>query len=96
MSDFSSMHEAVHAAFAVPATVQRGAAAPISIDVVVDEGQVVVGEFGQAVGQVCVANFLVAQFRPKPGDVLTVGAVSRLVEKIRKDDGFIAEAVLHG
>lgn len=96
MTDFGPMHEALHGAFAVPATVTRGAAAPVSVDVVLDEGQVVTGEFGQAVGQVCVASFLVAQFRPRQGDVLTVGAQERAIDSIRKDDGFIAEAVLHG
>lgn len=96
MSDFGPMHEALHGAFSVPATVQRGADTPVSVDVVLDEGQVVLGEFGQTIGQVCVASFLVAQFRPRQGDVLTVGAQARAVDSIRKDDGFIAEAVLHG
>lgn len=96
MVDFGPMHEALHATFAVPATVQRGAAAPVAVDVVLDEGQVVVGEFGQAAGQVCIASFLVSQFRPRQGDVLTVGVQARTVDSIRKDDGFIAEAVLHG
>jgi hypothetical protein len=96
MSDFQDMHESLFDAFAEPATVQRGAEPAVPVDVVIDEGRQILGEFGQVVAQVRVASFRVAQFRPAANDVLTIGVTSRAVERILSDDGFVAEAVLYG
>lgn len=96
MSDFGDMHAALFEAFAVPATIQRGASAPVSVDVVVDEGQQVQGEFGRVTGQVTVVHVQVAQFRAAVGDQVTLNSVARPIVAIQRDDGFVVQAVLHG
>ncbi len=96
MNDFSDMHAALFEAFAVPATIQRGAAAPVPVDVVVDEGQQVQGEFGQVTGQVTVVQVRVAQFRMAARDVVTIGGVARPVVSLLRDDGYVVQGVLHG
>lgn len=96
MTDFGAMHVAVFGAFAEPATVQRGAAAPVDVEVVIDEGQQVQGEFGQVTGQVTVVHVRVDQFRLAVRDVVTARGVARPVVSILRDDGFVVQGVLHG
>lgn len=96
MIDFGDMHASLFEVFAVPATIQRGAAAPVSVDVIVDEGQQVQGDFGRVTSQVTVVHMQVAQFRAAVGDQVTIGGVSRPIVALQRDDGFVVEAVLHG
>lgn len=96
MSDWGAMHADLFDLEGVDGTVRRGVAAPVPVRVVLVEGQRVLGEFGQTVGQVRVAYFLVAQFRAQQGDVLTAPSGTRTVASVLSDDGFVVEAVLHG
>lgn len=98
MSDplFDGMHEDLFDQFGQDGTIQRGAAAPVPVRVVVDEGVQRLGEYGQVVGRVTVVSFLVAQFRPRQADVVNVAGWSKPVASIDADDGFVAKVVLHG
>lgn len=101
---FVDMHASLFDAFASPASVAPkvgGAAVPTRM--VVDEGVERIGEYGQSIGRVNTVDFLVAEYRPAPGDVVTLldevsGAPlwTKPVASIAGDDGFVAKAVLHG
>lgn len=96
MTDWAAMHADLFELEGVDATVQRGADAPVPVRVILEEGRQVFGEYGQTVGQVRIAHFLVAQFLPAEPDVLTVGASSWAIDSVPKNDGLVAEAVLRG
>jgi hypothetical protein len=96
VTDFDDMHSALFETFGVDGSVMRGAGPAVPVLVVIDEGQEMLGDHGQSVGQVTVAKFRVAQFRPRSSDLLTVGTETRTVQKVIRDDGYVAEAVLYG
>lgn len=93
---FAAMDDVLFDEFGVDGTVQRGAAAPVAVRLIIDEGVVRLGEYGQVIGQVTVASFKVPQWRPLPGDVVTVDGLARKVDDLDSDDGYVAKAVLHG
>lgn len=96
MIDVTAIHATLFDTFGVDATVMRGAGPLVAVRVVIDEGQELLGDHGQSVGQVTVAKFRVAQFRPRPGDLLSWNRQTRPVERVIRDDGHVAEAVLYG
>lgn len=98
--ELMDMHADLFEEFGVGATVLRGMALPVPVRVVIDRGVERIGEFGQVIGRVDVASFLVSQWQPQQGDVLAwtdrLGLHSKAVESLQEDDGFVARAVLHG
>ncbi|MEN1942659.1 hypothetical protein WCE55_02205 [Luteimonas sp. MJ293] len=94
------MHEDLFEEFGVDAAVARTTAPPVAVRVVIDRGIERIGEFGQVIGRVDVASFMVAQWEPRQGDQLTwtdrLGSHSKAIESLQENDGFVAKAVLHG
>lgn len=96
------MHEELFDLFGQDGAIVRGAAAPVPVRVVVNEGVERVGEYGQSIGRVTVIDFLATQFRPKQHDVLTVldaagvPVWTKPVASIDADDGYVVKAVMHG
>lgn len=98
-SVFAPMHDALFASFGISGGVQRnGVETPVRI--VINRNQESLGEYGQVVSRVTTVDFLVSQWVPRPGDVVSwtdrLGAHQRKVDKKLEDDGFVATAVLHG
>ncbi|HEX7113201.1 MAG TPA: hypothetical protein VF216_12215 [Mizugakiibacter sp.] len=93
---FADAHAALFAALGVDATVQRGAAAPAAVRVIVRDGVARIGEYGQVLGRARHVSFNRAQWQPARGDVVVIGGDTRTVEAIESDDGYAVEAVLHG
>lgn len=93
---FAGMHDDLFAALAQDEIIQRGSDTPVPVRVVIDYGVEKLGDFGQVIGRVTTAVFLASEFRPRLGDVLTVGTGSKKVDAIDSDDGFVVKAVLHG
>lgn len=97
---FAPMHEALFDAFGVDATVQRGAAAPVPVRIVVNRGLEQYGEYGQVVARVTAVDMLVSQWVPAQLDVIAwvdrLGSHSSAVDSPVDNDGFVARAVLHG
>lgn len=79
-----------------PATIQRGAAAPVALTAVISEGVAHVGDYGQVIGLRAHAAWMRADFAPQQGDVLTVRGIARPVAAIVNDDGIVVEVALHG
>ncbi len=77
-------------------TVRRGAAAPVAVDVVIERGVAVVGEYGQITTHVDMASFRNAQWRPQSGDMLMVNGRERKVDEVDQDDGLVTRVVLYG
>lgn len=98
MSDplFDGMHEDLFDQFGQDGTIQRGAAAPVPVRVVIDQGVKRYGTNGEVVATVTVVSFMVAQWIPSAGDVVSVGAWSKKVDVLDSDDGYVAKAVMHG
>lgn len=98
--DMPEMHLALFDAFGVDAMVQRGPAPGVPARIVVDRGVERVGEFGTVVGRVDQVSFLVGQWQPQQGDVVTwtdrLGTHLKAVESLLENDGHVAMAVLHG
>lgn len=90
----------MYAAFGVDAQVTRGADAGVPVRIIVNRGEVRLGEYGQAVGLVDSVSFLYEQWKPKQGDVVVwsdrLGAHSKRVERPRRDDGLEVEVTLNG
>lgn len=93
---FDAMDDTLFDAFGVDGSVVRGVAAPVPVRVVLTRGVERLGEYGQVVARVTTASFRNREWAPRPGDVLTVDARTRAIDDILKDDGYVAEAVLHG
>ena len=97
---FDAMHGHLFATLGEPATVTRGAAPPVDVRVIITRGVERLGEYGQVVGHVTTADFLLAQWHPKAGDVLAWsdhrGAHAHAVTTEITDDGYVAKVVLHG
>lgn len=97
---FAGMHAALFGPFGVPATVQRGAAEPVAVRVVVSYATPRYGEYGQVIGTSTTLDFLRAQWRPEQGDVVTwtdhLGTQTRTVASPLEDDGHVAKAVMRG
>ncbi|HIY72256.1 MAG TPA: hypothetical protein H9827_12415 [Candidatus Luteimonas excrementigallinarum] len=98
--DLMDMHEDLFEEFGVDASVTRAPDSPATVRVVIDRGIERLGEFGQVIGRVDVASFLVSQWEPRQGDVLIwtdrLGTHTKPVESLQENDGFVAKAVLHG
>lgn len=96
----AEMHVDLFAAFGTDALVQRGAAPALPVRIVVDRGVERMGEYGTVIGRVDQVSFLVSQWQPLQGDVLTwadrLGMHTKAVESLVENDGFVAMAVLHG
>lgn len=87
-------------AVGVDATVQRGAAAPVPLRIVVNRNVARLGEYGQVVAHVQTVDLQLAQWHPQQGDVIAwtdhLGTHSKALTAEIEDDGFVATAVLHG
>ncbi|MCI1152000.1 hypothetical protein [Stenotrophomonas maltophilia] len=90
----------LYATFGVDALVTRGSEAGIPVRIIVNRGEVRLGEYGQAVGLVDSVSFLHEQWKPKHGDVVAwsdrLGDHSKRVERPRRDDGLEVEVTLNG
>lgn len=93
---FESMDDDLFAAFGEAATVQRGAAAPIDVSVVLTRGVEKFGDYGQVVARVTTAMFKNREWEPRQGDVLVLASGTRKIDTIDSDDGLVTVAVLHG
>lgn len=97
---FAPMHDALFDTFGVDATAKRGAAAAVTVRIIVDRDQAQLGEYGQVVARVTTVQTRVAQWAPQQGDVIAwtdrLGSHSRKVDLPLENDGFVAKAVLHG
>lgn len=98
-SVFAPMHDALFASFGINAAVKRnGVETPVRI--VINRNQESLGEYGQVVARVTTVDFLVTQWVPLSGDVVSwtdrLGAHQHKVDKKLEDDGFVATVVLHG
>ncbi|HTL15549.1 MAG TPA: hypothetical protein VL251_10730 [Thermomonas sp.] len=97
---FGPMHAALFATFGVDATVQRGAADPVPVRIIVNRGQERLGEYGQVVAHVTTLDMQVSEWVPEHGDEFTwtdrLGAQTHKVDKPLENDGFVAKAVLYG
>ncbi len=95
---FQSMHGDLFDVFGEDATVQRGADAPVPVRVVIDRNVQRFGANGEVAGVVSVANFMLSQWSPKPGDVLSLtdSAWTKKVDVVDANDGYVAQAVMHG
>lgn len=96
---FAPMHVSLFDAFGISASVQRsGVDTPVRI--VVNRNEEVLGDYGQTATRVTTVEFLVSQWVPSSGDVVSwtdrLGNHARKVDKKLEDDGFVAKAVLHG
>jgi hypothetical protein len=100
VSDFDAAiadaDDALFEAFGTDATVSRGAEPAVDVRVVVTRGVARYGEYGQVVGRVTTVDFRIAQWLPRPGDVLHLPEGDRKVQGLDADDGRVARAVLHG
>lgn len=83
-------------AFAIDASVVRGSDPAVPVRVVIDQGVERLGEYGQVVARVTLASFRNVEWKPQPGDVLTLNGVERAIDDIDSDDGYVSKAVLHG
>lgn len=90
----------IFAAMGVDATVQRGAAAPVPVRIVVTRNEARLGEYGQVVARVDTVDMQLSQWQPQQGDVVAwsdhLGSHSKALTAEIEDDGFVAKAVLHG
>lgn len=90
----------IFAAMGVDATVQRGAAAPVPVRIVVTRNAARLGEYGQVVARVDTVDVMLTQWQPQQGDVVAwsdhLGSHSKALTAEIEDDGFVAKAVLHG
>lgn len=78
-------------------TVKRGAAAPVSVEAVIDRDLEVLGDHGQVTGRVTKVSFRNIAWRPKSGDIITLpGDVQRKVDEVESDDAHVTRAVLYG
>lgn len=86
--------------FGVDATVQRGAAAPQPVRIIVNRNVPRYGDYGQVVGTSTVVDMQLAQWHPQQGDVLAwtdrLGAHNKTISAEIDGDGMVAKAVLHG
>ena len=83
-------------AMARDVTVARGTDAPVTVRAIVERGIERVGEYGQIIGTVTRVSFRATQWQPKRGDRVTIDDDMRPIEAIDTDDGYVAQAVLHG
>ncbi len=90
----------LYAAFGVDALVTRGTEVGVPVRIIVNRGEVRLGEYGQAVGLVDSVSFLSEQWKPKQGDTVTwsdrMGDHTKRVERPRRDDGLEVEVTLNG
>lgn len=95
---FQSMHTDLFDVFGEDGTVQRGVDAPVAVRVVIDRGVQRYGSNGEVVGVVSVVNFMLSQWSPRSGDVLalTDSVWTKKVDVVEDDDGYVAQAVMHG
>ncbi len=93
---FANASARIHGALGVSVTVQRGAAAPITVTAIVEDGVAQLGHHGQVIGRMSKVVFLRSQWLPVRGDLVTIDGLTRKVEAIDTDDGLVVEAVLHG
>lgn len=95
------LHTDLFGEFGVDAMVRRGTDDPQPVRIVVDRNAKRLGDYGQVVGRMTTASFLVAQWQPQQGDIVSwsdrLGAHAKPVESpSHEDDGFVVVAVLHG
>lgn len=90
----------LYAAFGVDALVTRGTEVGVPVRIIVNRGEVRLGEYGQAVGLVDSVSFLYEQWKPRQGDVVAwsdrLGDHAKRVERPRRDDGLEVEVTLNG
>lgn len=98
--ELMDMHAELFEAFGIDGTVARGTDPAVPVRVVIDRGVERIGEFGTVAGRVDVASFMVSQWEPQQGDLLTwtdrLGTHAKRVEAPQDNDGFVSKAVLHG
>lgn len=93
---FADAHDELFDELGVDITVARGTDAPVTVRAVVERGIERVGEYGQVIGSVTRVSFRTTTWQPKRGDRVTIGDDMRPIEAIDTDDGYVAQAVLHG
>lgn len=86
--------------FGIDATVQRGAAVPVPVRIVVNRNVPRLGEYGQVVTTVTTVDIPLTAWQPAQGDVVAwvdrLGSHSKALTAEIEGDGFVAKAVLHG
>lgn len=96
----AEMFEDVFDEHGVAATVQRGAADPETVRIVITQGVNRYGEAGQVLAQVTTVAFLRSEWDPKQGDVVQWsdrnGLRTGVLTAEKYDNGFRSEVVLHG
>lgn len=90
----------LYAEFGVDGTVKRGSEDAVPVRVIVDYDVVATGDLGQLLSQFDQASFMLSQWRPEKGDLLTwtnrFGTQTKKVGKTVSDDGLEAKVVIHG
>ncbi|QDH70848.1 hypothetical protein [Marilutibacter alkalisoli] len=90
----------IYDTFGVDGTVQRGAAAPEPVRIIVDRDQERLGEYGQVIGRIDKVRCMIGQWTLQQGDVVAwtdrLGTHSKTVETQADDDGLESVGVLHG
>jgi hypothetical protein len=76
--------------------VVRGTAAPVTVRAVVEDGVEQIGDYGRVIGRATRISFAKHAWDPQRGDLVTIGGTVRAIESIDTDDGYVAQAVLHG
>lgn len=82
--------------FADACVITRGAAAPVTTRVILEDGVEQIGEYGRVIGRATRASFIKSEWDPQRGDVISVDSTLRPVESIDNDDGLVVQVVLHG
>lgn len=98
--DLLDMHADLFEEFGTAAAVTRAGGEAEPVRIVIDRGVERIGEFGTVAGRVDVVSFMVSQWEPRQGDLVSwadrLGTHEKRVESLLENDGFVAKAVLHG
>lgn len=95
-ADFAAASRALLATLGEQGTVVRGASAPVTLMLYVDDAVQDVGQYGRVVGNKRVLGMLRDDWQPARGDVITVRGRTAKVDEILTDDGIVVTVVMHG
>lgn len=98
LADFTAASRAVLNVLgdSTPGTIVRGAAAPVSVSLFVDDALQEIGHRGRIVGNKRVVGAMNDDWLFARGDQVTVRGETRVVEELVTNDGIVNTAVLHG
>lgn len=93
---FTAAHARLFDRLATACTFTRGAAAAQPGRCIVKDGVETLGQYGQVLGRARHVLVIKQEWDPVKGDLVTLNGSGQRIERIDKDDGIVAEAVLNG